>query len=84
LDQHDKEEIYCRMLGHHLAFTYCRQVKDGLPCHKIKDCWFEQIPIEDFLKAHYSPEQIAKALTPPGPRLASILELVEQAKARNK
>ena len=84
MKRYDEEQIYCRMLGHHLAFHYCRTVKDQLPCHKIMDCWFERIDIKDFLKVHYSDQEIAKALAPPPPKMASLVSLIEKAKNRQK
>ncbi len=82
MERYDTEEGYCRMLGHYLPFSYCRSLKEGLPCHKIVDCWFERLPIKEFIAEHYSEDDLEKALTPPQPKMASILSLIEKAKGR--
>jgi len=83
MEEHDQREGYCRMLGHRLTFAYCRRLKEGLPCHKVLDCWFEQFPVQEFIDAHYTPEQISAFLTPPKPKVQSLLELIEEARKRN-
>ena len=82
MKQYDKERIYCRRLGHWLNFSYCRQEKDGLPCLKIMDCWFEKLSIEDFLKENYKEEEISYLFKPSKQKITSIIELIEQAKNR--
>ncbi len=71
---------YCRMLGHKVPFTYCRSMKEGLPCSKILDCWFEILPIEQFVTDHYTPEEQEKFLLPSKPKVATLIELIEKAK----
>jgi len=80
----DQESIYCRKLGHHLNFSYCRSERRGKPCRKIIDCWFEKIPIQDFLADFYSPEEIQEILKPPAPKLNYILELIKQSSAKKQ
>jgi hypothetical protein len=81
IDAHDQCEAYCRMLGHSVPFGYCRRVADGLPCRKILDCWFERFDVTAFVRKHYTPEQIGRFLSPPKPKMASLVELIERAKA---
>ncbi|MFC1670926.1 hypothetical protein ACFL20_11085 [Spirochaetota bacterium] len=80
MERYDREEIYCRKLGHNLNFKYCRSVSEGIPCFKIRDCWFQKISIDEYLNEVYSDEEIAKILTPPKEKVLSILELIEKAK----
>jgi hypothetical protein len=82
IEQHDTGQIHCRMLGHEVPFTYCRQGSNKLPCRKIFDCWFEIFPVEEFIRDHYSEEQIRQFLTPPPPKLASILDLIQKAQSQ--
>jgi len=83
IDAHDKRKIRCRMLGHEVDFSYCRQVGGELPCKKIPDCWFERFDVEQFLQQHYTPDQIRQILTLPKPKLTSIVELIRQAQNNN-
>jgi len=83
MNQHDNERIYCRRLGHWLTFNYCRRESDGLPCRKIVDCWFEKLPIKEFLKENYKEEEISYVFESSKPKITSIIELIEQAKKRN-
>ncbi len=78
----DSREIYCRKLGHHLTFRYCRSERNGLPCGRIKDCWFDKIPIADYLRDNYTPEDLAKITAPPPAKTATLLELIERARQR--
>jgi hypothetical protein len=80
MNQYDKERIYCRRLGHWLTFKYCRQENKGLPCRKIMDCWFEKLPIKEFLKENYKEKEISYIFKPSKQKLTSIIELIEQAK----
>lgn len=80
IEEHDQREGYCRMLGHHVPFSFCRAQADGRPCRKILDCWFEKFDIRSFLSEHFTEEQIDAFLTPPKPKMATLLELIEKAK----
>ena len=84
IDQHDNKKIYCRMLGHHVAFIYCRSGASSQPCRKIFDCWFQTFDIEQFMKAHFTDEQIRAILAPSKDKMTSIIELIEQAKNSEK
>ncbi len=80
IDIYDTEEGYCRMLGHYVPFKYCRTVKDGLPCHRVLDCWFERLPVEAFIAANYSEDEQKKIFEQPQPKIASLLEIIKRAK----
>ncbi len=84
IDEHDQRRIYCRMLGHHLNFEYCRSLQNGLPCQRVLDCWFEHFPIQDFIRDHYTEEQFDSFMTPSKDKMTSLLELIEKAKKRSK
>ncbi len=65
----DAREVYCRMLGHVLAFRYCRTMQEGLPCGRILDCWFERMDIRKFVADNYSQEEQEKIFSPAPSRL---------------
>ena len=45
------------------------------------DCWYIHFPVEAHLKTELSPEQWEKSFDRPSqPKMASLLELIEQAK----
>ncbi len=79
----DDAELHCRMLGHAVPFRYCRSATEGLPCRLVQECWQGRFDVHAFLQARYTPEQIQEILAPSKPKLASIVELIEQARARN-
>jgi len=58
IDAHDERESYCKILGHHVVFKYCRVAKEGTPCGNILDCWHENFDVAGFLEDNYTPEQI--------------------------
>jgi hypothetical protein len=78
-EDHDREQGYCRKLGHHLCFGYCRRVNQGLPCALVRDCWFERFPVAEFLAASYSEEELARASAPAPSKLVTILAAATRA-----
>ena len=80
IKKHDKRENYCRMLGHVLPFKYCRTMKEGLPCGRILDCWFEVMPIEQFIEVNYSEEEKKIIFEPPKQKMISLVEILEKAR----
>ncbi|HHE54891.1 MAG TPA: hypothetical protein ENL21_03855 [Caldithrix abyssi] len=78
-DQYDQLDLYCRKLGHHVKFEYCRYENFGKFCSKVRDCWFETIPIDEYLKANYSEEEIVHLFHPPKSKIVSIFELIQRA-----
>jgi len=84
MDEHyDNEEIYCRKLGHHLRFKYCRTESGERPCRKIADCWFDKIPIGEFLRENYGEKELASILAAPRAKAATLVELIERARKRD-
>jgi hypothetical protein len=81
----DAYQIRCPRLGHQISFTYCRSENRGLPCFKTLDCWYDHFLVEVHLRAALSPDEWKRAFeVPPKPKMLSLLELIEQAKQRNK
>jgi len=77
----DHHKVRCPRLGHQISFSYCRWENGGLPCFKILDCWHEHFSVEAFLRKELTPEQWEKAFgKPPKPKIASLVDLIEQAK----
>ena len=70
---------YCRMLGHELPFSYCRKPGSEVFCRKIRDCWHADIEIDTFLTEHFSNEQIESALSPPRPKVSTLVDLIARA-----
>ncbi len=84
INQYDSEHGYCRKLGHHLKFQYCRTERNGKPCTKIYDCWFEKFDIETFMQEHFNEADIKDLNNNPPPKTNTILELIRQAQERQK
>ena len=77
-EKYDEKNGYCRMLGHTLAFRYCRMMNDGLPCHNILNCWFERCNIEAFMSAHYSEKELKTIFQPPTMKITTMLDAVNK------
>jgi hypothetical protein len=82
IEQHDQRELYCRKLGHHLKFRYCREEQNGLPCRNTLGCWSEHFEVRSFLDEHFSEAQLQAAFKPSKPKMAALLELIQQAQQR--
>ncbi len=81
---YDEKTIYCRMLGHHLSFSYCRRPGNRLFCSRIVACWGEQLDITAYLEEHFSREEIQEAMSLPKPKMASLVDLIQQAQKRTE
>jgi hypothetical protein len=78
----DRFEIRCRKLGHQIPFSYCRRENQGLPCVKTLDCWHIHFRVRTHLKNELTPEEWNRAFgAPPKPKMKTLLDLIEQAKA---
>lgn len=84
VSEFDGKECYCRILGHHLHFSYCRSLKDGYPCYKVLDCWFEKFDIRKFIQESFTAEEIESFLQAPKPKVHTLMALIEKAKSRMK
>ena len=88
ITEYDQLETYCRKLGHSVPFGYCRiencsHIENGrLPCAKILDCWFEKIPIQEFVQKHYSRQEQEAIFAPARSRLEVICDIAEQIRNR--
>jgi hypothetical protein len=82
LERYDDEERWrCPMLGGPVTFVYCRKMNDGLPCARVLECWLPKLPLVEFLKTNYSPEQLERVFaTKTKGRIARMVEAVEQAR----
>jgi hypothetical protein len=79
IDKYDNEEIYCRKLGHHLQFNYCRQEQQQSPCAAVIRCWQSRIPVDDFLSSSFSPDEIAYLDEPPVSKVESLMDIILKA-----
>lgn len=82
LDHYDGRTRYCPRLGHTVPFGYCRKPGSDAFCRNIVPCWETAIDIAGFLAAHYTEEERKAATAEPKPKVMSLIELIEKAKAR--
>ncbi len=85
-NEKDSLEQRCPRLGGPVTFKYCRQGgEDDKPCFKIMDCWWESFDVKTYLEDILS-ESDFKALmnAKPADKITSLIDLIEQAKQRNK
>jgi len=85
-DDKDALEQRCPRLGGPVPFKYCRTTGEGgMPCFKIMDCWWETFDIRTYLENNLSEAEFKSILeAKPPDKIASILDLIEQAKQRKK
>jgi len=77
-------ERRCPRLGGPVPFSYCKKSgEDQQPCYKIVDCWWETFDVVRYLKDNLPEDQFNQLMdTRPRPKIASLVELIEQAKKR--
>lgn len=83
IDQYDNEEVYCRKLGHHLKFSYCRRERENLPCAGIRNCWFRRIPLDEFLSENYTEEELEMMERPVKSKMETIYDIITRAKGNS-
>ena len=84
IEEHDKQHGYCPRLGHHLHFNYCRAEKDGTPCSKIYDCWFEKFDIQSYMQQNFAEiDRARQAATAPN-KMFILLDLIKKAQTRQQ
>ena len=80
IDQFDAENRYCKMLGHEVEFSYCRQTGSGVFCRKATDCWSGRFDVRAFLKWAFTEDQIQAAMKPPETKMNTLLDLIARAR----
>ena len=85
-DDKDSLQQRCPRLGGPVPFKYCRTTGEGgMPCFKIMDCWWETFDIRTYLENSLSESEFKSILeAKPPDKIATILELIEQAKQRKQ
>ena len=80
----DDLERRCPRLGGEVRFEYCRTSgPSNEPCFKAIDCWWERFDVVSYFQNHLDQETFTHLTNPSPPnKVASLLELIEQAKAR--
>jgi hypothetical protein len=76
---HDDRVRRCPLLGHEVAFSYCRCPGRENPCDKMLDCWHETFDIRTYVAERYGEETLKAMARPPKPKMLSLLEIIEQA-----
>lgn len=78
----DGRKIRCRRLGHEVPLHYCRTQEGHTVCPLVRDCWWEFVDIDAYLREHLSEAELAALAkgAPPAPRLTRIIEAALQAK----
>ena len=66
------------MLGHTLAFHYCRTMNKGLPCHNVLNCWFERFAVQEFIAEHYSKQELKTIFEQPKLKIATLVEILDK------
>lgn len=84
VENFDLQQRRCPRLGSVISFRYCLISGDNeVPCWKILDCWWELFDVEGYLKQNL-PEavfnELIKAAEKPKNKIASIIEIAQQAK----
>jgi hypothetical protein len=77
-----EREIRCPRLGGPVPLRYCETTGlDGKPCFKIADCWWQYFDVMGYLKKRLTAEELKAVLDGrPSPKLAGILDIIQQAK----
>ena len=84
IEQYDRKDRYCPMLGHRVTFAYCRAPGSDLPCRRIFDCWWRMIDIEGFIREHFDESTIDNILAPRKDKMLNLVNLIRKAQEGNK
>lgn len=68
------------MLGGPVTFGYCREVADGLPCHKALICFDREFPVAEYFRRVLHADTFERCFTAPsGCRYEKLLDVVQSA-----
>ena len=77
--------IRCPRLGHQITYSYCQGENNGLPCFKTLDCWYPYFDVQTCLENQLSPADFKTLVQKKAPpKILSLLDLIEQARQRQK
>ena len=73
-------------MGNPVPFEYCEVCGDHKqPCFKILDCWWEHFDVVQYMKERLPEDRFNRLMkAEPKPKITSLIELIEQARQRNK
>jgi hypothetical protein len=75
--------IRCPRLGGEAPLIYCLHEAGELPCHRIIVCWQTFFPVEAYLRKKLSQQEWEEfADRKPKEKIASLLDLIEEAKSK--
>jgi N utilization substance protein B len=82
LDSSDNFSKRCPRLGGPVPLSYCMQSGEGsLPCFKVIDCWWQDFDIQTYLGERLTQDEFDRLInSKPPAKVASLVELIEQAK----
>lgn len=80
IEKYDSEMIRCPRVGGYVNFRLCRSENSMLPCRFVVSCWQKRMDVNQFLKEHFSEEELSRIFLPPRPKIESLVELIEKAK----
>ena len=74
----------CPRLGGPVEFFYCNSCdREGEPCSKIIDCWWEVFDVQKYLEDHVSPETLVRLSNRKSePKINQLLKVLDQTKRR--
>lgn len=82
-DELEKKLTRCPRLGQEITLSYCLQESIDLPCSRIVLCWSSAFDVETYLQKRLPKEVWQKFINfQPKDKVASIIELIEAAKAK--
>jgi hypothetical protein len=82
----DVLEMRCPRLGSAVHFGYCRTCgQEKAPCFKVLDCWWERFDVAGYFRQRLGAEAFQRlAAAPPPDKVASLVDLIHQARQRLK
>ena len=85
MEKYDHLEFRCPRLGGEVKFSYCKNEGGDLPCLRIVNCWQDFLPVEGYLRDRLTPDEWERfPLQVPKDKISTLIELIEEAKARAK
>ena len=78
----EQMQMRCPKLGGEITFAYCLKEGGEIPCPRIVNCWHPYFPVEAYLRTKLTAEQWEECFgAKPKEKMATLLELIEKAKA---
>lgn len=82
---YEEKPIRCPRLGGPVTFSYCKVENTGRPCSRALACWAVHFDVQAFFRKALTSEEFESCFsTTPAPKVATLIQLIDEARRRTE